>query len=304
MKHGKIAIIGAGTVGSATAYALLLRDIPADIILIDRNDTKCEGEVEDLADALTLSLSHSITRGFLADAASADIIIVTAGIAQACGQSRLDLLDTNAQIVSDIFKNMKPLNPDAIIIVVTNPVDSMTQLVAQLSGLPKNQIFGSGTFLDTQRLRMIISKQITIAPELIELYVIGEHGDSQVVAWSTATIAGMPLLQFPGLQKNQLCVMAQEAKGKANSIITCKGATSFGVASCIAFYCKVILSDSKHIVPVSCFNESYGVCIGMPAVLGASGIERIVDLSLDLEERADLEKSVQLLKKYYAGIEQ
>ncbi len=302
MKHGKIAIIGAGMVGSATAYALLLRDIPADIILIDRNDAKCEGEVFDLVDALSLSLSHSISKGSLSDAASADIIIITAGIAQTCGQSRLDLLDTNALIVRDIFVHMQP-NPKAIIIVVTNPVDSMTQLVAQLSGLPKNQVFGSGTFLDTQRLRMIISKQIKIAPELIELYVIGEHGDSQVVAWSTATIAGMPLLQFPGLQKDQLLAMAQETKEKACSIIACKGSTSFGVAACIAYYCKIILSDFKHIIPVSCFNESYGVCVSMPVILGASGVERIVALSLDCEECADLENSVQLLKKYYAGIE-
>ncbi len=303
MKRDTIAIVGAGIVGSATAYALMLRNIPADIILVDSNDIRCKGEVEDLADVLPLSSAHSITVGSLQMAANADILIITAGIAQGCGQSRLDLLHTNACTMQDIFKVLKPLlNPNIIIIVVTNPVDILTRLVQELSELPTRQIFGAGTFLDTERLRMLISNELVIAPESIDLCVIGEHGDSQVVAWSCAMIAEVPLLQFPGLTKNQLDAMAQKTKEKAYDVIACKGSTSFGVAACIALYCQTIITDTKQIIPVSCFNPLYGIYMSMPAVLGAAGVEQVISLSLSNDERVALESSVQLLKEQYLSL--
>lgn len=298
MKQAKIAIIGAGVVGSTTAYTLILKNIASEIILVDIQDMKCKGEVDDLSDTLSFSTTSRVIVGTLQQAGQVDIVIITAGRAQKPGESRSDLLHTNYRVVADIISGMKPLNPHLVVIMVTNPVDVLTYVAQQVSGLPKNQVFGSGTLLDTQRLRHIVSDASNVAVPSISLSVLGEHGDSQCVAWSSATIAGDPIAEFPNLTHAKLEAMAEQAKRKAYDIIACKGSTAFGIASCVAVYCQNILDDVHVVMPVSCYVQEFDVCLSVPVLLGKKGIERIVMPELDERERKQLETSAATIKKY------
>jgi L-lactate dehydrogenase len=180
--------------------------------------------------------------------------------------------------------------------MVTNPLDQLTALAQSLSGLPHNQVFGTGTFLDTLRLRSIIAEKLHIAQESIHAYVIGEHGDSQCAVWSSAEIAGTPLTKFPGLEKKDFALMAQQVQDKAYEIISCKGSTYFGIATCVAKICSIIIADQKMIIPLSTYVAEYDCCLSMPAVLGKNGIEKIVPIALNDEEQKKLAASAEQLR--------
>lgn len=297
MKHSKIAIIGAGSVGSTIAYALLLKNVTAEIILIDIDEARCHGEILDLSDACISDNSSKISSGNPTDAAQADIIIIAAGKAQNPNETRLDLLNTNKKIITDIFIAIKPINPQAIVIMVTNPLDPLTALAQSLSGLPRNQVFGTGTFLDTLRLRGILSEKTNIARESIHAYVIGEHGDSQVVAWSSAEIAGTPLIQCEGLREEDFEIIAQQAKDIAYEIIACKGSTHFGIATCVAHICQAIIFDQKVVMPLSTYIPEYDVVFSMPVILGESGIEKIISIPLSDCEHKKLQQCAEQLRR-------
>ncbi|HEX4068809.1 MAG TPA: L-lactate dehydrogenase [Candidatus Babeliales bacterium] len=294
MKHSKIAIIGAGTVGSTIAYALLLKTIIAEVILVDIDQTRCHGEILDLSDATFFNGSSQIRAGTPQDAAQSDIIIIAAGKAQDPGETRLDLLKANHKIISNIFDSIKPVHPQAIIIMVTNPLDPLTMLAQKLSGLPKHQVFGTGTFLDSLRLRGIVAQKINIAPSSVNAYVIGEHGDAQCAAWSSADIAGTPITQFPDLANN-LDSIAQQVKDKAYEIIQCKGSTSFGIATCVAAICEAIVFDQKTVIPLSVYMQEYKVYFSMPVVVGENGIEKILSIPLNNDEQKKIFNSAQKL---------
>jgi L-lactate dehydrogenase len=296
MKHSKIAIIGAGCVGSTTAYTLLLKKITAEIILVDINEARCRGEILDLSDALSFNGTSQIRAGTAQDAAQANIVIIAAGKPQNPGETRLELLKINKSIITDIFTAIKPINPQAIIIMVTNPVDSLTALAQSLSDLPHNQVFGTGTFLDTLRLRGIIAQKTNVSAASVNAYVIGEHGDSQCAAWSSAEIAGTPIAQFPGIKKEDFENLAQQVKNKAYEIIACKGSTSFGIAACVASMCEAIIFDQKIVMPLSTHIPEYNTCLSMPAVLGENGIERLLPIPLNNDEQKKLSDSAQQLR--------
>ena len=257
MKHTKIAIIGAGNVGSTTAYALLMKNIVAEIILIDIDEKRCAGEVLDLSDALSFNKTSSIRAGNHDDAAQADIIIIAVGKAQKTGQDRLELLENNKRVIIDVFNAIKPIQPKAIVIMVTNPLDTLTALAQSISGLPYNQVFGTGTFLDSMRLQGIIAEKTGVAEQSIHAYVIGEHGDLQCVVWSSAEIAGTPLAQFPGMENENLNAIAQQVKNTAYEIIACKGATYFGIATCVAAMCEAIVFNQHLIMPLSTYSKKH-----------------------------------------------
>lgn len=292
MKHSKIAIIGAGSVGSTTAYALLLKNIAAEIILVDIDESRCHGEILDLSDACTAS---KIRSGNAQDAAQADIIIIAAGKAQKPGETRLQLLEINKKIITDIFTTIKPINPAAIIIMVTNPVDPLTALAQSISGLPHHQIFGTGTFLDTLRLRSAIAEKTSVARESIHAYVIGEHGDSQTIAWSSAEIAGTPITHFPNMLEQNFEAIADQVRNTAYDIIACKGSTHFGIATCVAALCQAIIFDEKRVIPLSTYIKSYNVVFSMPCILGEKGIEKIILIPLNDDEQKRLKKSALTL---------
>ncbi len=297
MKHSKIAIIGAGAVGSTTAYALMLRNIAAEIALIDINDIRCKGEMLDLSDTLPFSMSSSIHISSLQDARDANIIIFCAGIPQKPGQPRTELLKTNANIMKSVFTSLKPLNNDAVIIIVTNPVDALTYYAQQLNGLPKNQIFGTGTLLDSLRLRVTLAQKLGIAQESIDAHVLGEHGDSQFVAWSSAHVAGIPLTQFTGVSADELVRIEKETQQKAYDIIACKGSTFYGIASCVSLMCESIIFDQKRVLPLSTYHENFGVCFSLPVVLGEKGIEKTLPIRLNEQEQKKLKASAHALSE-------
>lgn len=296
MKHSKVAIIGAGSVGSTTAYALLLKNIIAEIIVVDVNEVRCRGEILDLSDALSDNGTSKIKTGTAKDASQADIIIIAAGKPQQPGQSRTELLEDNKKIFDSIFTAVTPINPEAIIIVVTNPLDLMTYYAQSLSGLPHAQVFGSGTYLDTLRLRGIVGQKIGAASSSIHAYMLGEHGDDQFASWSSARIAGIPLTTFPGIEKKDLILMEEEVKNKAYEVIACKGSTFFGIAACGATICESIIFDQKEIMPLSTYIQEYDMYLSLPAILGEKGIEKVLPIPLNNDEQKKLDTSAQKLK--------
>jgi len=297
MKHKKIAIIGAGAVGSTTAYALVLKNIITEVILVDIDEKRCQGEILDLSDALSFCDASKIRSGTTQDAAQADIIIIAAGIRQKPKQTRIELITTNRSIISAILEQIRPINLHAIIIMVTNPVDILTLDAQQFSGLPRNQVFGSGTFLDTQRLCGILAKKLNITEQSISAYVLGEHGDTQFPAWSSAHIANIPLLNFPLVNQENLNQIAEETRKKAYEIIDCKGATHYGIAACVATMCQAIIFNQKLVMPLSCYIPSFDVCLSMPAVLGENGIENILPIPLNEKEQQQLAHSAEHLRQ-------
>lgn len=292
----KIAIIGAGAVGSSIAYALILRNVVAEIILVDIDEKRCKGEILDLSDTLFWSTAK-IKNGNAQDAAQADIIIIAAGARQKPNQPRTELIKTNQSIIAAIIEQIRPINRHAIIVIVTNPVDILTLDAQKFSGLPRNQVFGSGTFLDTQRLCGILSKKLNIAIQSIDAYILGEHGDTQFPVWSTANIAGIPILNFPQINKKVLNQIAEETRKKAYEIISCKGATYYGIAACIATICQTIILNQKLVIPLSCYISSFNICLSMPVILGAEGIEQILPVPLNEIEQQQLVRSAEYLQK-------
>lgn len=302
MKHSKIAIIGTGNVGSTIAYALMLRNMVAEILLIDINEQRCRGEQLDLSDALTFSTTSTISSASFEDARTADIIIIAAGKPQLPDQPRTELARINQSILTSTINKLQPLNPQAIIIVVSNPVDLLTLHIQNIAGLPKNQIFGTGTFLDSQRLRTIIADKLNIAEQSIHAYILGEHGDSQFVAWSSATIGGVPLANFAGLTDSEFEAISKTVRNRAYEIIACKGSTFYGIAACVTAMCQNILFDQKRVLPLSCFIPELDTCLSMPVVLGEGGIERILPVCLNKQEKQLLEQSASGLKALWGSL--
>jgi len=297
MNSTKISVIGAGAVGATTAYAIMLQNLTAQIALIDINIERCEGEVLDIYDALSLTRASQIKRGTIEDTRESKIIVICAGARQKPGQKREELLAINKKIISSIVTELKPINPNAIIIMVTNPVDIMAYYTQQISELPKCQVFGTGTFLDTQRIRGLVAKTLDIASQSVHAYALGEHGDTQFVAWSSASVAGRPLLDFPQINTNILAQFSKETREKAQKIIKCKGATFYGIAACVSAMCENIIFDRKYVMPLSVYIKEFDVCMSIPVVLGCQGAERIIDIPLNEDEQALWELSGRKLKR-------
>ncbi|KUJ07064.1 L-lactate dehydrogenase [Mollisia scopiformis] len=293
---GSIAIIGAGSVGSAVAYSLLLRQVVADIVLVDINHELCQAQVNDLSDATFLS-NVRIRQGSVQDAQNADIIIITAGAKQKPGDTRLNLIDRNYKVLKSILQSLQPIRNDSILLIVANPVDVLTLFAQRLSGLAKNQVLGSGTLLDSIRLTRILASKLEVADTSIHAFVIGEHGDSQCVAWSTATVHGTPLLKVLPLTDNEREEIATTTRKKAEAIIKVKGFTSYGVAAVTSRICEAIIFDHRQVLPLSHWQQDLDCCLSLPAVLGRDGIISSFPLHLDEEEQSFLSESAKGLRK-------
>ena len=292
-----IAIVGAGEVGSTTAYSLILNPIVADVLLVDPKTEVRDAQVQDLSDATYHgNTSTRVRAGNHKEAGQCDIVVITAGAAQKKGESRTDLIGRNLKILASAIEEMKPFRDDTILLLVANPVDVLTYFAQQFSGLPKTQVFGSGTFLDSARLRGILADRTGVAASSIDAYVLGEHGESQFVAWSHVSVGGVPLRQVVSIEHLDKQGIADETKQKAAAIINAKGSTSYGIGGIAASICKSILFDHRNIRPVSHWQEELGVCLSMPAVIGREGIVKTIPMSLDSDERKNLEESAKSLK--------
>lgn len=306
IKPTSVAIIGAGAVGSTIAYALAIKNVVADILLIDVNEKMEEGQVMDIADTTSLIETGSVRRGEFRDAGQADIIVVTAGAPQKPGETRLDLVQKNTQILRSIFSSIGSIKPSTIVILVANPVDVLTYATHQITKLPPSQIFGTGTALDTARLRAHVGRACGVSPQAVQGYVLGEHGDSEFVAWSTVYVGGKPIKEVSGMNAARLRKIEQTVKKEAYAIIERKGATHFGIGMVTTDIIEAIVYDQQQVLPLSTVPSSgFGtlcVSLSLPVVLGRSGIERHWPIRLTGLEKASLKQSAKTLNTYCVSV--
>ncbi|KAF2854568.1 l-lactate dehydrogenase-like protein [Plenodomus tracheiphilus IPT5] len=301
-----IAILGCGDVGATLAYTLVLQPICSEVILVDLKKDLLEAQVRDLNDATYRGDSGVKVRAAThQEAGQADIVVITAGAKQKTGESRLSLLSRNLHILESIFSSMAPISPHTILLLVANPVDILTYFARKLSGLPESQVLGTGTSLDSARLRGILAQKAEVAPNSVDAFVLGEHGDSQFIAWSSASIGTTPLsLALPNqLTADFKASISAHTRGAAGAIIAAKGCTSYGIGNIAASVCKYILFDSRSVRPLSFYQPELGCCLSMPAVVGRKGIIRAMPIQLDEIERGELERCAEGLRGIIRGAE-
>ncbi len=300
----KGAIIGAGQVGMACAYSMLIQSTFEELVLVDIDRVKLEGEVMDLVHGLSFVEPTIVRAGTYADCQGADVVIITAGAKQKPSESRLDLLGRNVAIFKDMVSALVQSCPDAIYLVVSNPVDVMTYITWKLSGLPCNTIIGSGTALDTARFRYLLAQDLQLDPRSIHAYIIGEHGDSEVPVWSRLNVAGTPLLDIdPHLgtvnDSGHWYRTFEQVRNAAYEIIQRKGATSYAIGLAVTQIVQAIVRDQHRVLTVSCLSSGLydidDVYLSLPAVVNWHGVNRIVRLSLSPEEEQQLKRSAELL---------
>ncbi len=307
IKGTKISIIGAGFVGSTTAYALILEGLASEIVIVDINKDKAVAEAMDLSHGASFVKPVDIKAGDYEDTKDSDIVIITAGVGLKHGETRLDLINKNLKVFKSIIPEVVKYNPNSILLVVSNPVDILTQITYKLSGFPKERVIGSGTVLDTSRFRYMLSEHFKIDARNIHTYIIGEHGDSEIAAWSLTSIAGMNAEQYcdellGGCDINFKTTMPKKVKNAAYEILNRKGYTNYGVAVAIRRIVEAIVRDEKAILTVSSlFTGEYGiedVYLGIPTVIGKSGMEKILQVPLNDEELKSLKESAEILKEH------
>ncbi|KAJ3171657.1 hypothetical protein HDU88_007737 [Geranomyces variabilis] len=300
MKNSIAVIGGGGSVGSAVAYALIVRRVASEVVLVDLDQARCDAQVLDLSDAAHLFDTH-VRSAPAREAGQCDIVVVCAGAKQRPNESRIDLIGRNKEILGSVIDSMKPFKKESVILLVSNPVDVLTHIAQKLSGLPVGQVIGSGTFLDSVRLRGELAKTLNVAETAVHAYVLGEHGDSQFVAWSSASVGCTPLMSLPQIKALDRDALAETVKNKAYRIIEAKGFTQFGIGAVTAQICESIILDLRHVRPLSHYVEEYGVCISLPAVLGHKGIQGTLKPPLTEDEEAQIRRSAAELRKGIAA---
>lgn len=308
----KAAMIGCGFVGSASAFALMQSGLFSELVLIDANHDKAEGEAMDIAHGLPFAGQMKIYAGDYDDIVDAAVIIVTAGAAQKPGETRLDLVNKNVNIFKSIIPEIAKRNYKGILLIVANPVDILTYTAVKLSGLPENRVIGSGTVLDTARLKYALGEHLEVDSRSVHSFIIGEHGDSEIVAWSSTNVSGIPVNDFCELRghfnhEEAMHRIADDVKNSAYDIIEKKGATYYGIAMSVKRICECIMRDEKSILPISSMmHGEYGIsdiCLSMPTVVGREGVETRVPIQLNEQEESALSASVEQLSKVAAQLD-
>ncbi|MCD6555418.1 MAG: L-lactate dehydrogenase, partial [Anaerolineae bacterium] len=308
----KVAVVGAGMVGSTFAYALLLGGLVGEIVLIDIDHKRAEGQAMDLQHAVPLSNPARIWAGDYPDCAAADVVVVAAGTAQRPGETRLDLVKRNAAIFKDIIPRITEHNTTGVLLIATNPVDVLSYVAWKVSGLPAQQVIGSGTVLDTARFRYLLSEHLSVDPRSVHAYIIGEHGDSEVPVWSLANVAGMRLSDFCNREGCELGAEARErivhqTRDAAYEIIQRKGATYYAVATGLLRIVESILRDQHTVLAVSSLVPGHydieDVYLSLPAVINRKGVERVLNLPLNEQETEALRQSAAVLHRVLDELE-
>ncbi|WP_300365393.1 L-lactate dehydrogenase [Brachyspira sp.] len=308
MNIQKCAIIGSGGVGATTAFTLVQSGFFNEIVIIDIDKKKAEGEAMDIAHGIQFASPVDIYAGDYKDLHDAYIVIVTAGVSQLQGETRIDLINKNAAIFKKIIPSIIEHNKECILLIVSNPVDILTMLTLKLSQFPVERVIGSGTVLDTSRLRYLLSKKLELDSRNIHAFIIGEHGDSELAVWSNADIAGINIEDYCEIMNKKMDLKAiyKEVRDSAYHIIERKGSTYYGVAMAVKRIVQAIVKDENSILPVSHFlNGEYGIkdiCLGMPSIVCREGVKSIIELSLNNEEKSALIKSAETLKSIYNQI--
>ena len=310
--HRKVAIVGCGFVGSASAFCLMQTGLFTEMVLIDVDRSRAEGEALDIAHGLPFASPMNIYAGNYDDIVDASIVIITAGANQQPGETRLDLVHKNVAIFKSIIPQIKQRNYQGILLVVSNPVDILTYVALKLSGMPADRVIGSGTVLDTARFKYILGEHLGVDPRNVHARIVGEHGDSEIAIWSLANVSGIPVNDFCELRghyshEESMQRIADDVKNSAYEIISKKKATYYGIAMSVKRICEAIVRDEKPILPVSNYLDGeYGlhdVVLSMPAVVGKDGVEYRVPMPISNSERALLEESAGTLKTVIAQLD-
>lgn len=295
--NNKVVLIGCGNVGMAYAYALVNQKVYVDnLVLIDINKDKALGEAMDLNHCQAYSPSKiKITVGDYSDCKDAKIVVIAAGANHGPGETRMDLIYKNSEIFKTIVSDVMNSGFDGIFVVATNPLDIMTFLTLKYSGLPNNKVIGSGTTLDTARLRFLLSERVGVCPKNIEAYVIGEHGDSEFIPWSNVDIAYRKISDV--LSDEELQEIEDEVRNSAYEIIERKGATAYGIGMCLVRITNAIIEDKNIILPVSSWDAKNEICISTPAIVNKDGVKEKVYIPLNYEETQKLINSIEVIKE-------
>lgn len=308
----RVAVVGAGNVGATFAYALLLSGLTAEIVLVDKNHRKAEGEAMDLNHAIPFAHATRVWAGDYADCAGAAVTVLTAGAGQAPGETRLDLLQRNAAIFAEIVPQVVRHNPEGILLIATNPVDVLTYATLKVSGLPVARVMGSGTILDTARFRYLLSQHFGVDARSVHAFIIGEHGDSEVPVWSLANIAGMRLPEFcrahgVALDRPAMDDLFRQTRDAAYHIISRKGATYYAVAAGLMRIVEAILRNQSTVLSVSHLVQDYyginDVCLSLPALVNRGGVQKLLRIELSEQEAEQLRHSADVLKRTIAKLD-
>ena len=307
----KAAVIGCGFVGSATAFTLMQSRLFSELVLLDVNMEKADGEAKDIAHGIPFAGQMKIYAGTYDDAADAAIIIITAGANQKPGATRLDLVQKNTAIYQSIIPEIVKRDFGGILLIVSNPVDILTYVALKLSGLPENRVLGSGTVLDTARLKYALGEHLGVDSRSVHSFIIGEHGDSEIAAWSSTNVSGIPLNDFCEMRGHfnhdaAMDAIAEKVKNSAYEIISKKQATYYGIAMSVKRICECIVRNERSILPVSAMmHGEYGIediTLSMPAIVGIGGVETHVPIALSEEEAEKLVESAKKLKEVAKGL--
>ena len=308
----KVAVIGCGFVGSTIAYTLMQKGTFSEMVLLDAAQGKAEGEAMDISHGLPFAHAMDIYAGTYEDIADAAVVIITAGANQKPGETRLDLVQKNSRIMRSIISEVKRVNCEGILLIVSNPVDILAEVALRESGFPKERVIGSGTVLDTARLKYLVSEKLNVDSRNVHAFIAGEHGDSELAVWSCANIYGISIDEFAKIRgfrdfTKEKDEIYHAVRDSAYEIIERKGATYYGIGMAAAKIAEAIVRDSHTVVPVSVsLNGEYGLsdlCLSIPAVIGSRGAEQVLEISLNAEEEERLRRSADELKEVLAQIE-
>lgn len=309
MERRKCAVIGCGSVGSTIAYTLMNSSLFNSIVLIDTNEAKAKGEALDIAQGSPFCDSVDVVAGDYSDISDAMLVIITAGANQLPGETRLDLISKNTSIFKEIIPSIIKYNKKAILLVVANPVDVLTTVALKLSGFPRNRVFGSGTVLDTARLKYLLSEYMEVDSRNIHTFIVGEHGDSELALWSRTFVSGLPINDYCQQMKIDLDKdkIYKTVRNSAYEIISRKGVTNYAIAMAVKRICQSIVHDENSIMPVSVYaTGEYGIndiCIGLPTKVGRNGVGETLLLPLSKNELCSIQDSAKTLKDNFAKID-
>ena len=306
VNYRKAAVIGCGFVGASIAFRFLQQGLFSHLVLVDANREKAEGEAMDLSDGLPYGASMEITAGTYNDVAGCGLVVVTAGVNQKPGETRLELIGRNAAILKSILHEITSRKFEGILLIVSNPVDVLTYLSKELSGYPRERVIGSGTVLDTARLKQLLGEELGVDSRNVHAFIVGEHGDSELAVWSGANVSGLDLQDFcrlrgKALNPQDMDRLYREVQGSADAIIRRKGATYYGIAMAVGRIAECIVKDEHAVPPVSAVLEGeYGLeklALSVPAIVGKNGLEKILEIPLSQTERTALDSSAQQMQQ-------
>jgi len=309
----KVGIVGAGFVGSTAAFAMVTMGAASEIVLVDANDGLAQAQAQDIAHAVPFARAVAVHAGPYAALEGAGVVVLSAGVGQKPGETRLDLLERNARVFAAVIPAVLAAAPDAVLLVATNPVDVMTRIAIRISGLPRERVIGSGTVLDTARFRTLLAERLGVTPKSVHAHVVGEHGDSEVLLWSGASVAGVPVERAAAqlgrrLTADDRAAIDEGVRRAAYRIINGKGHTAFGIGGGLARLVAAIAGDERLVTTCAILNDDVAgvpdVVLSLPRVIGAGGVLDTILPDLAPEEEAALRRSAEILKAAADGVEQ